>query len=175
MYEGKITDPILVIHPGRYRYASLRYISANLELGHVLFYGADITEYEELDINKNNLVGSLDFVIPENRDMWRILLNNNSLARFSVNEKLGLVLYRQGSEGCFIMKFINILPEYRYTNRRTPSEYISSFTGQEYPEEEPEDGDTRPIYAESSPNWQDVVQKYKPEEEEKDGGCCTVQ
>lgn len=181
-YEGEITVPTLAVHPGKYQYGYLRYISSNLELGHVLFYAANIAEYEaSLKTNENNkeleqwLMGSLDFVIPKNRDSWCIFFNNDSLARFSVNEKLGLVLYRQLSSNCIVIRLMNMLPEYRYTNRRTASEYICSFTGKEYPEEEPEDGDTKPLYVEPSLDWQDVVRKYKPEEEEKEKGCCTVQ
>lgn len=70
---------------------------------------------------------------------------------------------------------MNMLPEYRYTNRRTPSEYISSLTGEEYPIEEPEDGDTRPLYLGPILDCQLIKQMYKPEKEEREGGCCAIQ
>lgn len=104
-----------------------------------------------------------------------MLLNNDWLAKFSVNEKLGLVLQRQHCCGYIIIRLMNMLPEYRYTNRRTPSEYISSLTGEEYPIEEPEDGDTRPLYLGPILDCQVIKQMYKPEKEEREAGCCTIQ
>lgn len=182
MYKNGITKPSLIIHPGKYLYVCLRYASDNLELGHILFYGTDVMEREaSINATENKedlghwLVGTLDFVIPEHRNMLHILLNNNCLAKFSVNEKLGLVLQKQNAWGSIIIKLMNMLPEYRYTNRHTYSEYTSSLTGEEFPREEVEDGDTRPLYFEPIRDWQMIKQIYEPEEEEKTGGCCTIQ
>lgn len=44
-YESEIIEPILV-HPGRYTCTCLRYVSDDLELGHILLYGTDLIQHE---------------------------------------------------------------------------------------------------------------------------------
>lgn len=105
---------------------------------------------EFLYIKKDEeIIGTFKFMLKENRSSSMCLaIDGDELKSFIVREDLGIVIrstYSNWDKN--VIQILKFDPQYRYTNRRGFVACVGC-DGTEFPIEEPEDGDTRPLYKE---------------------------